>query len=143
MGMEDLKKLREALDRVEGKEVAGLRVRTPRARLLDAREVQAKHPDKHVRWVSIRDEEKAEARKEDGYQRLTSEEGGKTIGKELTLMAIPKAEAEQRIADNKKKNEVLLNAHKATMEQEAESAAKYLRDSKGMQVDARELLISE
>lgn len=143
MGMEELKKQREAVDRVEEKEVPGVRVRTPRARMLDAREVQAKHPDKHIRWVSTRDDEKAEARKEDGYTRLTSEEGGKSIGKELALFSIPKKEAEARIQDQKDKNQVLLNAHKVAMQNEAESAARFLRDQKGMKVSAEELLISE
>ena len=83
MGMDELKAQREALGRIEEKEVPGVQIRTPRARLLDAREVQAKHPDKHIRWVSTRDDEKLEARKEDGYTRLTSDEGGRTVGKEL------------------------------------------------------------
>lgn len=143
MGMEELKAQREALTREEEKSVPGVQIRTPRARLLDARSVQEKHPDKHIRWVSTRDDEKAEARKEDGYTRLTSEEGGKSVGKELALFSIPKKEAEARIAANKKKNEVLLNAHKSAMENEAESAARFLRDNKGMSVSAKELLISE
>jgi len=143
MGMDELKAQRETLERIEEREVPGLRVRTPRARLLDARDVQSKHPDKTVRWVSIRDDEKAEARKEDGYQRLTSEEGGRTVGKELALFAIPKKEADRRIADLKHRNKTLLDAHKAAMQNEAESAVRYLRDQKGMRVSTEEVLISE
>lgn len=111
--------------------------------MLDAREVQAKHPDKHVRWVSIREDEKAETRKEEGYQRLTSEEGGRQIGKELALFAIPKSAADARRVDQHERNAALLNAHKATMRNEAESAARYLRDQKGFSVDADKLLITE
>lgn len=143
MGMEELKAQRAKLDRVEATEVPGVRVRTPRQRLLDARDVQAKHPDKSIRWVSTRDEEKAEARKEDGYTRLTSEEGGKMIGKEAALFSIPKEEHDRRVRDQQKHNATLLDAHKAAMRQEAEGAARFLRDHKGMRVDAEELLISE
>lgn len=143
MGMDELKAQRAALTRTEEREVPGVQIRTPRARLLDARDVQAKHPDKHVRWVSMRDDEKAEARKEDGYTRLTSEEGGRIVGKELALFSLPKKEADARIDAQRKKNAVMLDAHKSTMENEAESAARYLRDNKGMSVSAKELLISE
>lgn len=143
MGMEELKAHREQLGRIEDKEVPGLRVRTPRAKMLDVSEAQKKHPDKHLRWVSIREEEKAEARKEEGYQRLTSEEGGRQIGKELVLMAIPKEQANARKRDQEQQNALLLDAHKVTMQREAESAAKYLRDHAGLKVNADEVLISE
>jgi hypothetical protein len=101
MGMEELRAQQAQLNRIEDKEVPGVRVRTPRGKMLDARAVQAKHPDKHVRWVSIREDEKAEARKEEGYVRLTSEEGGRQIGKELVLMAIPKTVADARVASSR------------------------------------------
>jgi len=143
MGMEELKAQRAQLDRIEEKEVPGVRVRTPRAKMLDIREVQAKHPDKHLRWVSIREDEKAEARKEEGYTRLTAEEGGRQIGKELVLMGIPKSLANERIRDQEERNAQLLDAHKTAMRAEAESAARYLRDNKGLKINADEVLISE
>ena len=143
MGMDELRAQQAQLNRIEEKEVPGVRVRTPRARMLDARDVQKNHPDKHVRWVSIREDEKAEARKEEGYQRLTSEEGGKQIGKELALFAIPKDKAVERITEQKDRNAMLLDAHKHEMRREVESAARYLRDSKGFSVDPDKVLISE
>ena len=143
MGMDELRAQQAQLNRIEEKEVPGVRVRTPRARMLDARDVQKKHPDKHVRWVSIREDEKAESRKEEGYQRLTSEEGGKQIGKELALFAIPREKAVERIEEQQERNAMLLDAHKHEMRREVESAARYLRDNKGFSVDPDKILISE
>lgn len=139
MGLEDLKALREK----EAREVPGLKLRTPRQRILDAREVQARHPDKHVRWVNIKDPEKAEARKEDGYQRLTSEEGGRQIGDQAALFAIPKERADAKRAEIKAENTSRLDAHKAAMHRAAEEGAKALRDKTGLNVSAERLLIDD
>lgn len=139
MGIEDLKALREK----ENKEVPGLKLRTPRQRILDAREVQAKHPDKHVRWVNIKDPEKAEARKEDGYQRLTSEEGGRQIGDQAALFAIPKEQAESKRDEIRQENLARLDAHKASMMRAAEEGARTLRDKAGLNVSAERLLIND
>jgi len=157
MGIEELKAQREAaaataaaagvtkqdLENIERKTVPGLAIRTPRARVLDARSVQEKHPDKHIRWVNIKDPEKAEARKEDGYMRLTSEEGGRQIGDQAALFAIPKAHADQKKADIKAENLARLDAHKAAMQRAAEEGARDLRDKAGLNVSAHRLLIND
>lgn len=157
MGMEELKAAREAhaaaaaaagitkekLDTIERTTVPGLVIRTPRARVLDARETQAKHPDKHVRWVNIKDAEKAEARKEEGYKRLTTEEGGRQIGDQAALFAIPKGQADQKKADIKAEGLARLDAHKAAMQRAAEEGAKALRDQAGLNVSAERLLIND
>lgn len=139
MGLAEL----QALRRQEEKEVPGLRIRTPRQRLLDASEAQAKNPDSHVRWVNIKDGEKAEARKEDGYRRLTSEEGGRQIGDQAALFAIPKEQAAQKRREIMEENEARLNAHKAEMRRAAEQGAQQLRDQAGISVSADRLLIDE
>lgn len=139
MGIEDL----QALRRREDKEVPGLKIRTPRQRVLDAREVQAKHPDKHVRWVNTKDAEKAEARKEDGYQRLTSEEGGRHIGDQAALFAIPKEQAAQKRKDIQDENAARLDAHRASMQRAAEEGARQLRNKAGLNVSAERLLIND
>lgn len=139
MGIDELKALR----RQEDKEVPGLKPRTPRQRILDASEVQARHPDKHIRWVNIKDPEKAEARKEDGYTRLTSEEGGRQIGDQAALFSIPKEQAVQKKREIREENESRLNAHKADMRRAAEAGAKDLRDNHGLSVSADRLLIDE
>lgn len=139
MAIEDLKALREK----ENRTIPGLQIRTPRQRLLDAREVQAKHPDKHIRWVNIKDPEKAEARKESGYTRLTSEEGGKQLGDQMALFSIPKEQADQVRKDIADENQARLDAHKAAMRRAAEEGSRALRDKAGLNVSADRLLIDE
>lgn len=139
MGLDELKALREK----EEREIPGLQIRTPRQRILDAREVQAKHPDKHVRWVNIKDPEKAETRKEEGYKRLTSEEGGRQIGDQAALFAIPKEQADAKKRDIQIENQARLDAHKASMRRAAEEGARALRDKAGLNVSADRLLIDE
>lgn len=134
---------KETLDNIERKTVPGVNLRTPRQRLLDARDVQARHPDMHIRWVNIKDPEKAEARKEDGYKRLTSEEGGRQIGDQAALFGIPKEQAEAKIRDMKTEHLARLDAHKAEMRRAAEDGARNLRDNHGLSVSADKLLISE
>lgn len=139
MGLAEL----QALRRQEEKEVPGLRIRTPRQRIHDASEAQAKNPDLHIRWVNIKDPEKAEARKEVGYRRLTSEEGGRQIGDQAALFGIPKEQAAAMRQAHKEENEARLNAHKAEMRRAAEEGARTLRDQAGLDVSADRLLIDE
>lgn len=139
MGLAELQELR----RVEEKTIPGLVIRTPKQRLLNAHEVQMKHPDKHVRWVNIKDPEKAEARKEEGYQRLTSEEGGKQIGDQGALFAIPRAVAEEKRKAIRDENSRRLNAHVNDMRAAAEAGARMLRDQAGLSVSAERLLIND
>lgn len=134
---------KEKLEQVERTTVPGLAIRTPRARVLDAREAQAKNPDLHIRWVNIKDAEKAEARREEGYKRLTSEEGGRQIGDQAALFGIPKAQAEAKKREYAQEGVARLNAHKAAMMRAAEEGAKTLRDTAGLNVSAERLLIND
>lgn len=139
MGMDDLKKLRET----EGKIVPGANVLTPRESMLDASDVQEKHPDKHLRWVNIRDRQKAESRRLEGYVRLPSDEGGRHLGDELALMGVPREVHERKVAAIKKANEERLNSHRDEMQAMAESVAKSLRDNYGIKVDASRILVDD
>lgn len=139
MGMADL----QALRRTEEKEVPGLQVRTPRARLLDASDVQKKHPDLHLRWVNIKDPEKVEARKEEGYKRLTTEEGGRQIGDALALFGIPKEVAQAKVHNFRRQDRIKLDAHRKAMQEAAEAGVRELRDKGGIQVDTEKVLIDE
>ena len=136
----------QALDNakaLEDKLVPGARTRTPRARMLEAPEAVAKNPDKVLRWGNMRDPEKMETHKMDGYARLTSEEGGKQLGNELVLLGIPKKLAEERVAEQKQRTAELMQAHTRTMEGVAESVARQLRDRHGISVDASRILVNE
>lgn len=133
----------EALRRQEEKEVSGLQVRTPRARLLDASEVQKKHPDLHLRFVNIKDPEKAEARKEEGYRRLTSEEGGKQIGDQLALFGIPKKQAQAKAHEYRRQDRLKLDAHRKAMQSAAEAGVRDLRDKAGLRMNVQDVLVDE
>ena len=143
MGMEDLKKARESLERVEATEVHGAPVLTPRAQMLDARDVQAKHPDKHLRWVNIRDRQKADKRLQDGYVRLSNDEGGRHLGDDLALMGIPKQLHAARTEAVRQLNDERMRAHKTAMENAAEAVARQARDRFGVKIDARRILVDE
>lgn len=137
--MDELRELR----RTEEKVVPGVKINTPRARLLDNKEAQKKNPDKHLRWVNIKDPEKAESRREDGYVRLSPEEGGKAIGDQLALFGIPKEAAENKRQAHKLRQRQLLNAHRAAVRNDAEQAVRELRDTSGLAVSAERILIDE
>jgi hypothetical protein len=139
MGVADL----QALRRTEEKEVPGLMVRTPRARLLDASEVQKKHPDLHLRFVNILDPEKVEARREAGWKRLTPDEGGKQIGNSLALFGIPRDVAQAQASEYRRQDRIKLDAHRRTMQQAVQEGAKELRDKSGISVDEKTVLIDE
>lgn len=130
----------ERLKRQEAKEVGGAPTRMPKQMMLDASDVAAKHPDKHLRWVSLKDDNKLASRKMEGYVALNEKEGGKTLGNELVLMGLPKQLYEQRVARQNAENERRLSQHTKEWENLAESAARELRDRHGIRVDSRDLL---
>src|SRR5512138_58264 len=85
------------LSRQEETTNPGANVLTPKQELLNARDVQEKHPDKRVRWVSLRDAQKVESRKMEGYKIIPSEEGGRRLGDDLVLMEIPREIYEAKV----------------------------------------------
>jgi hypothetical protein len=144
MSATDLKEMRAALAREEAKTGnSGAIPRTPKQLMLDARDVEAKNPDKYVRWVNVRDPQKAQGRIMDGYEVMTEEAGGRSLGGSLKLMAIPRERHLERIAANKAAHKLRLQAHKTEMQQLAEGIARELRDKHGINVDAERILVSE
>lgn len=157
MGIEDLKAKQaeanqpisakdalKAADALERKLVPGAYSRSPKQSMLDAAGAsQEKHPDLRLRWVNVRDPQKAESRKAEGYRRLTSDEGGMNIGDELVLMGAPREVVEARIAAQHKLNDERLVAHVREMEHAVEGVAKALRDNHGITVNPKHLLVNE
>ena len=143
MGMAELKASQAKLDQIEKAEIPGATVLTPKAQMLDASDVERQHPDKFIRWVNIRDRQKAEARQLTGYVRLSEDEGGRHLGDELALVAIPKKQHEARTEAIKKLNDERMRAHHTAMEQMAESVARMARDQYGIKLDPRRILVDE
>lgn len=115
---------------------------TTKRKLLDASEVAAKHPDKHVRWVQTAVDAKATMRQEDGYERIPASEGGKQVGN-LALFAIPKEKYEQKIEEIKKVGKERLASHNREVEAVAEAVMKELRDRHGLDVPREKIIIRE
>jgi hypothetical protein len=128
---------REMLDRA----VPGANVLTPKAQMLDASDVQARHPDKALRWVNIRDPQKAASRQLEGYETLSESEGGRRLGDELALMAAPRDQIEAKREAIRRVTAERLTAHNDEMEQIADNVAKVMRDRYGVTVDPKRILV--
>jgi hypothetical protein len=123
--------LLKQLDRVEAK------------MLLDVSDVEKKHPDKRVKWLNLRNTEKVESRKLEGYTRLGTEEGGKTLGSEMATFVIPREVYDRMIAAQKRINRERLSAKQDELSSTVEAVLRELRDRHGIKLDERQLLIDE
>ena len=115
----------------------------PKQQMLDARDVQAKHPDLKLRWVNIKDPQRAAVQMMKGYRRLTAEEGGRALGDELALFGVSRAEYDRRIEHNQKVHAERLTSHRREMENMAEAVARELRDRHGIRVSSERILVNE
>lgn len=113
--------------------------RMPKQHMLDASEVQAKKPEKHLRWVSLKDSNKVPTRKHEGYVVVPEKDGGRTLGDEYVLMEIPKERYEQRLAQQREENDRRLNQHDKEWQQQAEAVARELRDKHGIRIKPEHL----
>jgi len=115
---------------------------TPSAMILDANGVQASHPEKRLRWVSVN---KAQRRQMEGYVRVPESELPEGFGTaargNLILMMLPREKYEERVAEIKKRTQERLTMHVKEMENEAEALSKYLRDNRGIKMSAEEILL--
>lgn len=135
-------KIVKDVKRLEEVSTPGANVLAPKQALLDARDVEAKRPDKRVRWVSLRNPDKMLARKSEGYSIVPESEGGRRLGDDLVLMEIDRKVYDARVARQEKMNKDRLKQHKTEMEGLAERMAKQLRDQ-GIDIDVNRLLVNE
>jgi len=131
------------LDRLERTTIPGGMPMAPKQMMLDATDVAAKHPDLHLRWVNIRDPQKAGARQFSGYRRLAPDEGGKSLGDELALFACTKERHDAVKEHNRRTHEARLVAHKREMEQAVEAVAREMQDRYGVKIDTSRLMVNE
>lgn len=141
--MATAKEILEKAKRQEEQDLAGADVLTPKQALLDASTVQDKLPDKRLRWVNLRDAQKVESRKAEGYSFVPPESGGRRLGDELALMEIPRERYERKVARQEQMNKERLEQHNREMEAVAESVAKILRDKHGVNINAERILVKE
>ena len=135
---------RRALERLEGTFEGGAVSLTPKERLLDARDVQEQHPDKHVRWLSLRNKEKMDARMEEGYAKLSEEEGGRQLGDSMALFAIPRELHEARVKRQEKMTRDRMGAVKELYGEVGARLAHELKRTHGLSDNqVRRLIINE
>lgn len=142
-GKAEIEAQQAELKQIENKTVYGAPVRTPKQMLLDASDVQARYPDQRIRWVNIQDPQVAQARRNEGYRLLSAEEGGRAIGGELALMAIPRELYDARVKNQTRMNNERLDSHKTEVERIVTAVARELRDKHGIRVDERRLFVNE
>lgn len=141
----ELEKLEKELKRQEEISIAGAAVLTPKQSLLQVPASSKNHPknkDYHLRWVNMRDPQKAQNRKVMGWERVPESEGGATIGDEYALFRIPKQRREAIVAGFEAENKRRLQQHERDLENEAEAVARVLKDKFGI-VPQKGILINE
>lgn len=137
MGLSDLKK---NLESQESQEFAGSVVMAPKQQLLDARDVEAAHPTKRIRWLNLQNPDKVLARQTEGYVRLSEEEGGRSLGGSMALFAIPRGAYEAKLRAQKAENKRRLSIHKQEWENIADGIARTLRDRHGYNIEPEDLI---
>ena len=136
--------LQQKLQRQVDTTVHGAPIRTPAGAMLDATSTQeAVGPEKHVRWLNLRNTSKMITRKMEGYVRVPESEGGKAIGDEMATFVISRERRDARVSAETAENKRRLMSHKSDMERLAESTAKALKDNHGIDVDPRRLFSDE
>ena len=123
---------------------SGAASRAPLANIMDASDVAVKlGPEKHLRWVNIKDVNKVALRKTMGYERVSEADGGRVLGDEMALFVVPTAMHERAVKEQKEENVRRLSSHKTEMQQVAENTARILRDKYGVNVKAERLFTDE
>jgi len=141
MGMTELREAKAQADRIERTTgSSGAVVNTPKGVLLDARDVEAKHPDRRLRWVNLRNLDKVAARVAEGYVRLPDSEDGRHIGDDYALFSLPRGEYEKKIEAGRQLRALRLRMHKTEFERVVEGVAREMRDKHGINVSAEDLM---
>jgi len=145
---EALRQLASALDRTEkttGR--SGAVSRAPKQRMYNIEKLKAANPDKHYRYVNVADDEKAQARLDDGYKAVSETEAAKygarsEIGS-TKLMEIPREVAEARRREIDETTRHRLKAHERDVREAVEGVTRELRDRHGLNIPVERLLVDE
>ena len=145
---EQLSQLKTDLERQEATQVLGAPVRSPKEDILDARALEAKHPNKYHRYLNTANKDRMPGRiHREGFRPVDKKEAeaagvNASVGN-LVLSEQPWEIHDRRIAAQNAENERRLKAHEATMEQVVDSVVRDLRDKHGIKVDPKRLLVNE
>lgn len=139
--------LLKELERREATEEYGAPSRTPKADMLDARALEAKKPDKYLRYVSTRNEDKALQRKAEGFTPVDDGEA-REVGVNARVGTSVLMEQDRRVHDarikrQEKENDRRLRQHKGEVEAAIEKVAKEMRDRYGINIPVERLFVNE
>lgn len=143
-----IKEMTDKLNKMDNQRHGGAGPRLPKARMLDARELEKANPDKHYLYVNTDDPGNLQSHLDEGYRAVGSEETRKhnvrdKVG-ELVLMEIPRAEFEDRVERQKEMAQSRLEqAHKAEFRHEVEGIVRELKERGYKDHDIRRILVDE
>jgi hypothetical protein len=126
----------------EAKAVSGAPILMPRSQLLEAPTAVDQNPDSHLRWVNEQAPGRADAAIGMGYRKLGYEEGGRQVG-ELALYAVNRETHATRVVNREEVMKAMMDKHRQDVKQTAEEVIRYLRDTHGIKVKERDILINE
>lgn len=130
---------KDELERYEAMNVGGAPILMPRARLLDASYAKEKNPDFNYRWLNITDAGKVGARRADGWERVSEDEGGIQLGEEMALFRIPKQHHNRLRQGLRNRQERSFDQPKKQFEASLNDVAKYLRDKHGIKLTDKQI----
>lgn len=130
--------MRKALERQGALEHSGAASNATATTMLDKAEAESLNPGKRLRWVNVRNAEKAQLRQASGYERVPESEGGRQVGN-LALFRLPGAEYDRRVAKIAKLGKDRLEVHNKQAEQFAEKVARELRDKHNIDVNPEQI----
>lgn len=137
----NIKDLKAEMDRRERKEGgSGAVSNTPKQELFNARDVEAKKSDKHLRWVNLRNPDKVTTRIAEGYRRVPEGEDGRHLGAEYALFEMSQEQYQARLAAKKERDRERQNAYKSDFERVVEGVARELRDKHGIDISTEKLM---
>lgn len=145
---EALRQLATALDRTEkttGR--SGAISRQPKQRMYNIDKLREANPDKHYRYVNIADDEKAQARLDDGYKAVSADEAEKHGARDeigpTRLMELPREVADARRREIDANTRHRLKAHERDVREAVEGVARELRDKHGLDIPVERLMVDE
>jgi hypothetical protein len=128
--------IRELRER-EARTWGGADIRAPRGNILHAEEAIAMHPEYHYRLVNILTPGKAENALAMGYEKVPSDEGGKTLG-DLALFRIPMERHSVRVGARDVETKRKIQSVAEDLKGEVREMAKFLRH-RGVDIDENRL----
>jgi hypothetical protein len=128
--------IRELKER-ENATYSGANIRAPRGSILHAEEAIMKHPEYHYRFVNMNAPGKADNAKAIGYEKVTEEDGGKTLG-DLALFRTPLEKRASRVAGQEQQTKDDIKKVTEDLRGEVREMARFMR-KKGIDIDENRL----